>query len=66
MGHLQAAGWRSLAAKGDWPHVVYLRWPATADTKEAIAEYCEGDLTIWQFENHEQAKAFYATLSNCP
>ena len=66
MGNLQAAGWRALPSKGDWPYVVYLRWSATADTKEAIAEYCEGDLTVWQFESHQQAKTFYATLHACP
>jgi hypothetical protein len=66
MGNLEASGWRVLAAKGDWPLVVYMRWPASGDTKEAIAEYREGDLTVWQFENHEQAKTFYASLRDCP
>jgi hypothetical protein len=66
MENLQAAGRRVLVAKGDWPYVVYVRWPARGGTKEAIAEYCEGDLTVWQFENHEQAKTFYATLRDCP
>lgn len=66
MGNMQAAGWRPLTSKGDWPLVVYMRWPATTDTKEAIAEYLEGDLTVWQFENHEQAKQFFTTLRNCP
>jgi hypothetical protein len=66
MGNLESTGWRALAAKGDWPYIVYMRWPATTDTKEAIAEYCEGDLTVWQFENHQQAKTFYATLRDCP
>jgi hypothetical protein len=65
LGNLQAVGWRSLAGKGDWPYVVYVRWPARGETKEAIAEYCEGDLTVWQFENHEQATRFYATLRDC-
>ncbi len=64
MGNLEAARWRSLTAKGDWPLVVYMRWPAITDTKEAIAEYLEGDLTVWQFENHEQAERFYTTLRN--
>jgi hypothetical protein len=66
MGNLEASGWRALASKGDWPYVVYMRWPARADTREAIAEYCEGDLTVWQFETHQQAKALYAALRDCP
>lgn len=66
MGNMEAAGWRALASKGDWPLVVYMRWPATTDTKEAIAEYLEADLTVWQFENHEQAKQFFTTLRACP
>jgi hypothetical protein len=64
MGNLEAAGWRPLTGKGDWPLAVYMRWRATTDTKGAIAEYVEGDLTVWQFENHEQAKRFYTTLRN--
>lgn len=62
MGYLGERGWRDLPRKGDWPYVVYLRWPARDDEPETIIEYCEADLTVWQFDNHDAAVAFYNTI----
>lgn len=64
MGYLSDRGWKPIAAKGDWPYVVYM----TYDPREpyAIAEYCEGDLTVWTFANVETARAHLRGLRDCP
>jgi len=65
LGGLAERGWRQLPAKGDWPLVIYMAWPGLGDI-EAILEYVEGDLVIWEFENHDDAITFYRTLKDCP
>jgi hypothetical protein len=65
MSYLGDRGWLDLPAKGDWPYVVYLRWPADEE-REALCEYCEADLTVWQFDTHAAAAAFYAGLRDAP
>jgi hypothetical protein len=64
MGYLGERGWRDLAAKGDWPYLVYMAY-VKGDTY-AIAEYCEGDLTVWTFPTAIAATAFYRGLKDCP
>jgi hypothetical protein len=64
MGYLGERGWSALAAKGDWPYVVYLAF--VPKTPYAIAGYCEGDLTVWQFPDGERAREFYRDLKDCP
>lgn len=64
MGYLGDRGWHALASKGDWPYVVYLAYRSREPY--AIAEYCEGDLTVWTFETGEAAQALYRSLKDCP
>jgi hypothetical protein len=64
MGALGARGWYALAAKGDWPYVVYLSYRPREPY--AIAEYCEADLTVWKFPDGVAAQAFYKTLRDAP
>lgn len=66
MGHLGEHGWRDLPAKGDWPYVVWMRWPASDDEPETLAEYCEADLSVWQFDSHDAARRFYASINDAP
>lgn len=61
MGDLMERGWRALPDKGDWPLVVYIAYVRKGGPF-AIAEYCEGDLSVWEFETLEGTKAFYATI----
>lgn len=62
MGYLGERGWRSLHAKGDWPYVVWMRWPGSDGEPETLIEYCEADLGVWQFDNHEAAVKFYNSI----
>lgn len=62
MGYLTEHGWRALSSKGNWPYVVWLRWPALDGEPETMIEYCEADLTVHQFDTHEAARAFYAGI----
>lgn len=64
MGDLEARGWRSIAEKGDWPYVVYMRW--AKDGEYAVCEYCEADFSIWVFDDGAKAQAFVKTLRDCP
>ncbi len=66
MGALAERGWRELPAKGDWPLVVYMAWVDPVSAKRALAEYCEADLTVWEFDTEEAFKRVYATLRDCP
>lgn len=66
MGHLGERGWRDLADKGDWPYVVFMRWPASDGEPETIIEYCEADLSVWQFDTHDAAVAFYRSIRDQP
>lgn len=78
MGYLEEHGWRVLPAKGDWPYVIYMRWmPVPANLgdvvvtalpgePETLIEYCEADLTVWQFDAYTDLLKFYATLRNIP
>lgn len=60
MGYLQEHGWKALPAKGDWPFVVYVA--RISGETYAIAEYCETDLTVWQFASEAHMKEFYGGL----
>lgn len=68
MGFLSGKGWRPLAAKGDWPYVVYMLWPAREGDQEqaAIAEYCEADLTIWRCADPLALHSLYDGLRAAP
>lgn len=67
MGDLLDRGWGELPGKGDWPYLVYLAWlPKGPEDKHAIAEYIEGDLTVWVFDSIEIANRHYAGLKNIP
>ncbi len=64
MGYLGDRGWSALAAKGDWPFVVYMAvWVVDGF---AVAEYCETDLTITELPGAEQFRLFYAALRDAP
>lgn len=65
MDYLFSRGWRPLAEKGDWPFRIYMLWRHKGQ-KTVIAEYVEGDLTIWEFATPELMKTHYAGLSDCP
>ncbi len=61
LDYMAARGWRPLAAKGEWPYVIYL---APQDPKViALVEYCEGQLTISEFESAEARREFWERLS---
>ena len=62
MGYLDERGWRALDGIGDWPYNVWLFWPARDGQPTALAQYIEGDLTVWQFETLEDAQAFLGSL----
>jgi hypothetical protein len=64
MGYLEERGWRALAAKGDWPYLVYLG--TAQDGVYAVAEYHETDLTVTVLPTSEQATTFYKGLRNAP
>lgn len=64
MGYLGDRGWRALPAKGDWPYVVYMA--RVTGEVYAIAEYCEADLTVWEFPSEASLRAFYSTLKDAP
>lgn len=66
LGYLADRGWRPLPEKGNWPYVVYLLWPVRDGGSAAIAEYCEGDLTVWVFDTPDAAKRHYASLEDAP
>lgn len=69
IGALEEGGWKALASKGDWPYLVYMLWRPTADSDRfAIAEYCEGDLTVWVFGHmagDRGLQEFYRSLKEC-
>lgn len=60
MGYLEGHGWQALAAKGDWPYVVYVAYKAREPY--AIASYVECDFTLWIFDDGQAAQAFYREL----
>ncbi|MBS0592009.1 MAG: hypothetical protein JSR84_00920 [Proteobacteria bacterium] len=64
MGYLEERGWRALAAKGDWPYVVYMLTEHGAGY--AIAEYCERDLVVTVLPTEEQTRVFYSGLREAP
>lgn len=66
MGFLGDRGWRDLPAKGDWPYVVWMRWPASKDEPDTLIEYCEADLSVWQFDARDAAQAFYKAIKDAP
>lgn len=61
MGYLADRGWIGVHDKGNWPYVIYLVWRHQGEV--AIIEYCEGDLTLWQFADLAEATTFADTLS---
>jgi hypothetical protein len=64
MGYLGERGWRPLAAKGDWPYVVYML--TEHEGSYAVAEYCEADLTVTVLPTKEQTSTFYKSLRDAP
>lgn len=64
MGHLSAHGWRPLADLGDWPYVVYLFRNGQNDERPTLARYLEADLTVWEFDDLQAAKAFIAQVAD--
>lgn len=66
MEFLGERGWAALPAKGEWPYLVYMQFRPKESEEVAIAEYCEGDLTIWMFATPDVAKRHYADLKDCP
>ena len=56
MEYLSARGWKFVHDKGNWPYVMYGVWRSGG--KRTIIEYCEGDLTLWEFANEAKAREF--------
>ncbi len=61
MDYLAERGWVPVHDRGTWPYVVYCVW-CSGDLR-AIVEYCEGDLTLWEFPDEAKAREFADTLN---
>ncbi|HXS33140.1 MAG TPA: hypothetical protein VN758_05120 [Solirubrobacterales bacterium] len=61
MDYLGERGWEFVHDKGNWPYVMYGVWQA--GEKRAIIEYCEGDLTLWEFADQAKAREFAEGLN---
>jgi hypothetical protein len=61
MEYLSARGWEFVHDKGNWPYVVYGVW--RLGEKRTIIEYCEGDLTLWEFADEAKAREFAEGLN---
>lgn len=62
LGYLDEHGWRALDDVGNWPYDVWVFWPARDGQPATLAQYLEGDLTVWQFESYDGVKAFLRSL----
>ena len=64
MGYLDERGWKSLPEFGDWPYVVWLVWAREGEL--ALAQYCEGDLTVWNFASRAELAEFAKRITPAP
>lgn len=60
LGGMADRGWTPISEKGSWPLVVFMRWGRNGEN--AIAEYCEADVTIYVYDSEAAMRQHYTEL----